>query len=74
MRGVFDVVDKLRHLRGERRLDISSACRQDPADHRGRGQETAEQPQLYFDHMAKQGDAYQLAHEIRDGLDKLDVE
>ncbi|MBV8760219.1 MAG: DUF1259 domain-containing protein, partial [Deltaproteobacteria bacterium] len=37
-------------------------------------QETAEQPQLYFDHMAKQGDAYQLAREIRDGLDHLDVE
>lgn len=37
-------------------------------------QETAEQPQLYFDHMAKQGDAYQLAREIRDGLDQLDVQ
>ncbi|HSN26861.1 MAG TPA: hypothetical protein VLT45_11260 [Kofleriaceae bacterium] len=37
-------------------------------------QETAEQPQLYIDHMAKQGDAYQLAQEIRDGLDQLDVQ
>lgn len=32
-------------------------------------QETAERPQLYFDHMVKMGDAYQLAHEIRRGLD-----
>ena len=37
-------------------------------------QETAEQPQLYFDHMVKSGDAYQLAQEIRDGLDLMDVE
>ncbi len=37
-------------------------------------QETGEQPQLYLDHMAKQGDAYQLAREIRDGLDHLDVQ
>ena len=26
-------------------------------------------PQLFFDHMAKHGDAYQLAAEIRRGLD-----
>ena len=32
-------------------------------------QETAEQPQLYSDHMVKVGDAYQLAAEIREGLD-----
>ena len=32
-------------------------------------QETAESPQLYFDHMVKIGDAYQLAREIRKGLD-----
>jgi Domain of Unknown Function (DUF1259) len=32
-------------------------------------QETAEQPQLYFDHMLKVGDAYALAREIRQGLD-----
>jgi hypothetical protein len=32
-------------------------------------QETNEQPQLYFDHMLKAGDAYVLAHEIRRGLD-----
>jgi hypothetical protein len=32
-------------------------------------QETAEHPQLYFDHMLKTGDAYQLAAEIRRGLD-----
>jgi hypothetical protein len=31
-------------------------------------QETNEQPQLYFDHMVKEGDAYQLAQEIRSGL------
>jgi Domain of Unknown Function (DUF1259) len=31
-------------------------------------QETAEEPQLYFDHMVKSGDAYQLAAEIRSGL------
>lgn len=33
-------------------------------------QETDEQPQLYFDHMVKTGDAYQLAQEIRTGLDR----
>jgi hypothetical protein len=32
-------------------------------------QETGEHPQLYFDHMVKTGDAYQLAQEIRKGLD-----
>lgn len=32
-------------------------------------QETAEHPQLYFDHMVKSGDAYALAEEIRRGLD-----
>jgi hypothetical protein len=32
-------------------------------------QETAEHPQLYFDHMLKTGNAYALAHEIRRGLD-----
>ena len=32
-------------------------------------QETDEQPQLYFDHMLKIGDAYALAQEIRNGLD-----
>lgn len=37
-------------------------------------QETAELPQLYFDHMVKSGNAYQLAQEIRDGLDLMDVE
>ena len=37
-------------------------------------QETAEQPQLYFDHMLKTGDAYELATEIRQGLDLTDSE
>jgi Domain of Unknown Function (DUF1259) len=31
-------------------------------------QETGEHPQLYFSHQLKTGDAYQLAHEIRTGL------
>ena len=31
-------------------------------------QETNEHPQLYFDHMLKVGNAYELAHEIRRGL------
>jgi hypothetical protein len=35
-------------------------------------QETNEQPQLYFDHMLKTGDAYTLAHEIRRGLNLTD--
>lgn len=33
-------------------------------------QETDEHPQLYFDHMLKIGDAYTLAREIRQGLNK----
>jgi hypothetical protein len=37
-------------------------------------QETDEQPQLYFDHMVKTGDAYKLAAEIRRGLDLTDAE
>jgi hypothetical protein len=37
-------------------------------------QETDEQPQLYFDHMSKTGDAYQLAAEIRAGLDLTDAQ
>jgi hypothetical protein len=32
-------------------------------------QETAESPQLYFSHMLKTGDVYELATEIRKGLD-----
>lgn len=36
-------------------------------------QETDEQPQLYYDHMYKVGDAYQLAREIRRGLEQLAV-
>lgn len=36
-------------------------------------QETAEHPQLYFDHMLKSGDAYDLAREIRRGLDLTDA-
>ena len=36
-------------------------------------QETAEQPQLYFSHDFKVGNAYQLAHEVRRGLETLDV-
>jgi hypothetical protein len=32
-------------------------------------QETDEHPQLYFDHMVDTGNAYQLAREIREGLD-----
>ena len=36
-------------------------------------QETQESPQLYFSHMLKTGDAYQLAAEIRAGLDKTDA-
>jgi hypothetical protein len=31
-------------------------------------QETLEEPQLYFSHMLKQGDAYALAQEVRAGL------
>jgi hypothetical protein len=35
-------------------------------------QETAESPQLYFSHMLKTGDVYELAAEIRKGLDVTD--
>jgi hypothetical protein len=35
-------------------------------------QETNEHPQLYFDHMVKVGNAYQLAAEIRRALDLTD--
>ncbi|WP_223642728.1 hypothetical protein [Corallococcus sp. EGB] len=37
-------------------------------------QETDERPQLYFDHMLKRGNAYDLAREIRKGLDLTDAE
>jgi hypothetical protein len=33
-------------------------------------QETDEHPQLYFSHQLKQGNAYELAHEVRKGLDR----
>jgi hypothetical protein len=36
-------------------------------------QETAEQPQLYFSHDFKIGNAYQLAREVRRGLEQLNV-
>jgi uncharacterized protein DUF1259 len=36
-------------------------------------QETQEDPQLYFAHMLKTGDAYALAAEVRAGLEKTDV-
>jgi hypothetical protein len=36
-------------------------------------QETAEQPQLYFSHTFKRGDALHLAHEVREGLEHTDV-
>jgi hypothetical protein len=36
-------------------------------------QETGEQPQLYFSHHFKVGNAYQLAREVRRGLDQTDV-
>ena len=36
-------------------------------------QEIDEQPQLYFSHMWRRGDAVTLAHEIRRGLDRTDV-
>jgi Domain of Unknown Function (DUF1259) len=36
-------------------------------------QETNERPQLYFAHMLKTGDPYQLAREIRRGLDRTNV-
>lgn len=34
-----------------------------------RNDETSQQPQLFWDAMVKEGDAYQLAQEIRSGLD-----
>ena len=37
-------------------------------------QETDEQPQLYFDHMLKTGDAYALAQEVRKALDLTDAD
>jgi hypothetical protein len=37
-------------------------------------QETNEHPQLYFDHMLKVGDAYDLAEEVRRGLDLTDAD
>jgi Domain of Unknown Function (DUF1259) len=37
-------------------------------------QETNEEPQLYFAHMLKTGDAYTLAAEVRRGLDPTDSE
>jgi hypothetical protein len=37
-------------------------------------QETNEEPQLYFAHMLKTGDAYTLAAEVRRGLDLTDSE
>ena len=36
-------------------------------------QETGEQPQLFFSHDFKVGNAYQLAREVRRGLEQLDV-
>jgi hypothetical protein len=36
-------------------------------------QETAEQPQLYFSHQFKVGNAYQLAEEVRKGLEQTSV-
>lgn len=36
-------------------------------------QETGETPQLYFAHMIKTGDAYTLAQEVRQGLERTDV-
>jgi hypothetical protein len=37
-------------------------------------QETSESPQLYFSHELKTGDPYQLAAEIRKGLERMNVE
>ncbi len=36
-------------------------------------QETSERPQLYFAHMLKKGDPYELAREIRKGLDRTNA-
>lgn len=37
-------------------------------------QETSENPQLYFSHMLKTGDAYALAAEVRLGLDSTNAD
>jgi hypothetical protein len=37
-------------------------------------QETGEQPQLFFAHMLKTGDAYALAREVRAGLDRTNAD
>jgi Domain of Unknown Function (DUF1259) len=37
-------------------------------------QETAEHPQLFFSHQLKTGNPYELAHEVRRGLNHLQVE
>lgn len=37
-------------------------------------QETAEHPQLYFDHFFKTGDPVKLAHQIRRGINKTNAE
>jgi hypothetical protein len=37
-------------------------------------QETAEDPQLYFEHVFKAGDAYALAHQVREALDLMNLE
>ena len=36
-------------------------------------QETDEHPQLYFSHQFKVGNAYRLAHEVRRGLEHMNV-
>ena len=36
-------------------------------------QETDEQPQLYFSHQFKVGNAYALAREVRRGLERMNV-
>ncbi len=38
------------------------------------GENGLEDSGLYFDHMLKSGDAYQLARDIRRGLDLIDAE
>jgi hypothetical protein len=43
----------------------SDRCRKSPGRH--------EQPRLYFDHTFKVGDAYQLAQEVRRGLEQMNV-
>jgi hypothetical protein len=37
-------------------------------------QETDEDPQLYFEHVFKAGDAYTLAHQVRQALDLMNLE